>query len=192
MTMNDTPGDRARLQEEEYFRRRDQDLIEKMRRARQADEARQSLGAAAGLTDPDAIQQLQALGFTPETVNLLPLVPVLQVAWAEGGVTADERAQIVALARARGIAAGSAADAQLSTWLTDQPDPSVFAGAGRLIRAMLDSGSAQMADLTPEELVSYCEKIAKASGGFLGFGKVSDEERTLLSSIATELRTRRG
>jgi hypothetical protein len=67
----------------------------------------------------------------------------------------------------------------------------VFARARRLILAMLDSGSAQTSDLNAEDLVKYSEQIAAASGGILGIGRVSAEERTLLSSIAADLRARR-
>jgi hypothetical protein len=93
----------ARAREDEYFRRRDRELIDKMRQASEAEEARQGLEAASGLRDPELLQELQALGFTPDTVILLPLVPIVQVAWAEGSVTDAERALIVKLARERGV-----------------------------------------------------------------------------------------
>jgi len=139
----------------------------------------------------ELVQELQELGFTAETVALLPLVPVIEVAWADGGVTKAEREPIVALARSRGIASGSAADLQLTQWLTDQPAEAVFAGARRLIRAMLDSGSAQTGDLKADDLVKYCEEIASASGGLLGIGRISASERALLSRIAADLHARR-
>jgi hypothetical protein len=98
---------------------------------------------------------------------------------------------IVRLARNRGVEAGSAADRQLTEWLTSQPTETVFVRARRLIRAMLDSGSAQAGELTADDLVKYCEDIASASGGFLGIGRISAEERALLSSIAADLNARR-
>ena len=67
----------------------------------------------------------------------------------------------------------------------------MFAGARRLIRAILDSGSPQAGDLDADELVKYCEDIASASGGILGIGRISAEERALLSSIAADLHARR-
>ena len=51
------------------------------------------------------LQELEALGFTPDTVSLLPLVPIVQVAWAEAGVSDDERKLIVQFARG-GISRG--------------------------------------------------------------------------------------
>jgi hypothetical protein len=164
-----------------------------MRLAAVADQARDEIGQKTGLHDPALLKELQDLGFTPDTVALLPLVPVLEVAWAEGGITAAERDLIVRLARSRGIADDSAADRQLSEWMANRPAPSVFAQAGRLTAAMLASGSDQAtAGLTADDLVAYCERIAAASGGILGLriGSISMEEKLLLSRIASDLKTR--
>ena len=183
----DSIHDRGRALEEEYFRKKDRELVEKMRRAAEAEQARADLSAKTGLTDPALVTELQELGFTPETVALLPLVPLVQVAWAEGGVTEAERAQILKLARSRGIAEGSAADRQLAGWLDQRPADSVFTQATRLIRAMLDSSPAA-AGMTADDLVRYCESIAEASGGFFGINRVGSDEKAILASLAQTLK----
>ena len=122
--------------------------------------------------------------------HLLPLVPLVQVAWVEGGVSPQERAMIVDLARKRGVTEGSEADRLLSDWLAERPDQAVFERASRLIRAMLEAGSQETRDLSPDDLVKYCESIASASGGLLGIGRVSSEERALLGRIAAQLKSR--
>jgi hypothetical protein len=182
-------GDRGRAFEEDYFRKRDRELIEKMRKASAAESARREMGSKTGLQDPAILQELQALGFTPETVALLPLVPLVQVAWAEGGVSDAERKLIVQLARTRGIEEGSAADRELATWLSSRPAPEVFSHASRLIRAMLDAPGAEQT-LSADDLVKYAESIAAASGGILGLNRISAEERGLLNTIARDLKSR--
>ncbi|MQA29113.1 MAG: hypothetical protein GEU82_04635 [Luteitalea sp.] len=191
MSTDDQLGKRGRALEEDYFRRKDQELIEKMREKVAAERAQQALGATTGLTDPALLQELQTLGFTLDTVSLLPLVPVLQVAWAEGGVTAGERNLIRRLAEVRGIKTGTPADAQLTSWLEHRPPDAVFAGAGRLIRAMMETNADVVGDLSADDLVAYSEKVAAASGGVFGIGRVSGEERELLASIAADLKGRR-
>jgi len=179
-----------RENEEDYFRKQDQELIERMRKSAAADQARKELGDRSGLHDPELLRELEQLGFTPDTLSLLPLVPVLQVAWAEGSVSPEERKLILDLARARGIAQGSAADNQLGDWLTHKPQQQVFTRAARLITAMLAAGSPELHDLTADDLVKYCESIATASGGILGLGKISAEERAALSQIQGALKNR--
>jgi hypothetical protein len=184
-------ADRGRSLEEDFFRKKDRELVEKMRAATAAQQARDAIGQKTGLSDPALLQELHDLGFTPETVALVPLIPVLEMAWAEGGITPPERQLIVALARSRGVEEGGAADAKLQAWMANRPGPDVFERAGRLIAAMLASSSEQTAGgLTGSDLVAYCEKIASASGGILGMGKISGEERALLARIADDLKGR--
>ena len=190
MSEGDFLDDRRRASEDDYFRKKDRELVEKMRAAAAADLAKSELSARTGLSDPALLAELAALGFTPETVSVLPLVPIVEMAWAEGGVSAAERKLLVTLARSRGIAEGSPADLQLADWLARQPSPAVFERATRLIRAMLDTGSPAGGKLSADELIKYSESIAAASGGVLGFGKVSAEERATLARIVAALKTR--
>lgn len=183
-------SERGRAHEEDYFRKKDRELIDKMRQAAAAEQTRSALGAATGLRDPALLQDLQDLGFTPETVVLLPLVPIIEMAWAEGGVTDAERKLIVELARTRGVAAGTEADRQMTAWLDRRPPADVFTRATRLIRAMLANPADARADLNADELIKYCENIAAASGGVFGIGRVSAEERSMLAKIAQELKGR--
>src|SRR5215218_561675 len=126
MPEHDAFAERGRALEGDYFRKKDRELIEKLRAAADAQQARAELGRQSGLDDPELIQELQDLGFAPDTLGLLPLVPVIQVAWAEGGITKAERELIVSLARRRGIEAGSAADTQLTAWLATRPAEAAF------------------------------------------------------------------
>ncbi|HEY0872017.1 MAG TPA: hypothetical protein VGD94_00990 [Vicinamibacterales bacterium] len=190
MANQDGITDDARKREEEYFRRKDRELIERMRQQAEAADARKQLEAATGIQDPESLKDLEALGFTPRTLALLPLVPVIQVAWAEGGVSTAEREMIVNLARARDIAPGSAADQQLQAWLDTRPSEETFRKAGRLIAAILDQPGGTEMQVSADDLLKYCEQIAAASGGIFGFGKVSAEERAALEQIASQLKKR--
>ncbi len=182
-------AERGRSLEEEYFRKKDRELVEKMRQAAAAEETRQQLRAKSGLQDPELVQELEALGFTPDTVNLLPFVPLIQVAWAEGGVSDAERKLVVRLARSRGIAEGSAADRRLADWLANRPGAGVLERAMRLVRAVLASPS-QQGVMTADELVKHCESIAEASGGMFGINRVSAEGRAMLAALAAELKAK--
>ena len=193
MSDHDAFAERGRALEEEYFRKKDRELVEKLRRTAAADQARGELSKQTGISDPAVLAELQELGFTGDTVILLPLIPVLELAWAEGDITPAERQMLVSLARSRGITEGSAADRQLEAWMQTGPAPEVFAKATRLISALLDSGAPAAQGLTADQLVKYAEQIASASGGLLGLPirAISMEERNLLTRIASDLKTRR-
>jgi hypothetical protein len=135
------------------------------------------------------LRELSDLGFTLETISLLPLVPVLQVAWAENGISSAERRLIVDLARSRGISQGDPADQQLSEWLDAKPSEATFQKATRLIAAIVDAPDHGI-DLSPDQLIEQCDRIAHASGGLFGIGAVSAEERAVLQQVAAALKAR--
>ncbi len=189
MSEGDFLDDRRRASEDDYFRKKDRELIEKMRQAAAADRTASELRSKTGLSDPALLKGLQDLGFTPDTIAVLPLVPIVQIAWAEGGVSQAERDLIVTFARGRGIAAGTPADALLNDWMARQPSDAVFARAAGLVRAMLDAGGASGgASWSADELIHYAENIAAASGGLFGLGKVSSDERETLAKITAALK----
>lgn len=190
MTNTDGMTDHIRAREEDHFRKKDRELIEKLRRADADAKTRLALEKETGLHDPAMLQELNLLGFTPDTIALLPLIPVLQVAWAEAGVSSAERALILKLARSRGIAAGSAADHQLQEWLEHRPSADTFHKATRLIAAMVDAPTGGVVHVTATELIDSCDKIAHASGGIFGIGSVSPEERAALAEIAAAVKKR--
>lgn len=189
MSNNDGITDDVRKREEDYFRRKDRELIERMRSAARAVETRKELETATGIHDDESLRELEALGFTPQTVVLLPLVPVLQVAWAEAGVSSAERGMIVALARARGIDPGSEADHLLQEWLEHRPADDVFRKAMRLIAAILDHPDTGL-QITADDLIAYCDRISHASGGLFGIGAVSAAEKAAMQEIAAQLKNR--
>lgn len=187
MTDRDAFKDRARGLEEEYFRRKEQELIAKMREKAAADIARQELGAKTGVADAQLLADLQELGYTADTISLLHVVPLVQMAWAEGHVSMRERDLILEAARARGIEAGTAADRLLQQWLASRPSDDLFSTTLRAISAMLQSRPDAEREASRRDLVSYLSSIASASGGVLGWGAVSDEERAVLARVTQEL-----
>jgi hypothetical protein len=186
MPDHDAFAERERAFEEEYFHRKERALIDMMRRASAVDQTRRELIARTGLEDPEMLRELEELGFTPETVGLLPIMPVVEMAWASGSVTDAERKLVIELARSRGIHEGSVADTQLAKWLAERPSIDVFIRARHLVRAVLTVEGHTEGALTAAELVKYCEAVASASGGMLGIHRISADERALLTTIAAE------
>jgi hypothetical protein len=187
VTDKDAFKERGRALEEDYFRRKEQELIAKMREKAAAETARAELGAKTGVADPQLLQDLQELGYTAETISLLHVVPLVQMTWADGHVSMRERDLIIEAARARGIESGSAADQMLAGWLAKRPSDELFTTALRAISAMMASRSETERAASEKDLVSYLSSIASASGGVLGFGAVSEQERAVLERVTAEI-----
>jgi hypothetical protein len=188
VTDKDAFAERGRSLEEEYFHRKEREVIEKMRRKAESDAQRSRLGEQAGVADQDVLRDLEELGYTPETVMLLHLVPLIQTAWAEGGITQKERDLIVKAARSRGIDAGSPADQQLNRWLAQKPSEELFEKTLRAVGTILQAQSPDARAASERDLLSLATAIASASGGIVGLRAVSEEERQILTHISDELR----
>jgi tellurite resistance protein len=180
-------GDRRRKEEEEYFRRQEEQLIEKFRQRRAAEETRRGMAESTGVLDQQALRDLETLGYAPDTVMLLFLMPLVEVAWADGGISDRERALIIEAARTRGIEAGSAADQQLASWLEVAPSAEFYQKTLRVIGAILQGRSPQEREADRRDLLSYTLAVASASGGILGLGKVSNDEKQVLARLTREL-----
>lgn len=178
--------------EETYFRKRDQELIEKLHERRARETERQHMAESTGITDPATLEELQADGYTEETIALLPLIPLVEVAWAEGGVADRERQMIFEIARSRGIAPGCKAFDQLTQWLEKRPSEQFFEDTLHAIRLMLDTLPPAEQWSSREDLLAYCNQIAElVAGGILGRAQISDQERGLIAHIAEEIGAQR-
>lgn len=179
------------FREEDYFHQREQEFIERMRRRMALEAECRELAETLGVNDIELLRTLQEMGYTRATVRLLYLVPLVQMAWAEGRVSRSERELILEAARLRGIEPGSAAYERLSEWLSERPSEEFFERTLRLIGAMLQALPPEERETGKRDLVSYCAQVAEVSGGLVGFvglgSRVCREERELLERIAARL-----
>lgn len=177
--------------ETEYFHKKEQELIDQLRKRQDRLKERQELSEALGVEDQEILSILHEMGYTRDTVQVLHLVPLIQTAWASGSVTPGEREMVLRLSEWRGVTPESAAWRQLTAWLDERPTDEFFLQTLRIIRRLFDSQTTQQRVAGRTDLISFCIRIANTSGGFLGVGsKISDGEKMALEQIVHEL-TRR-
>ena len=82
MTDKDMFKDRGRSFEEEYFRKHDAQLIEKLRERGKVEEIVEVLAVKLQIDDPALLRRIMALGVTLDTGAAFLLAPLVQVAWA--------------------------------------------------------------------------------------------------------------
>jgi hypothetical protein len=73
-------------------------------------------------------------------------------------------------------------------WLEHRPSDDTFHRATRLIRAIIDAPDGGALHLRADELIALCNRIAHASGGIFGIGRVSPEERVALAEIVATIK----
>jgi len=179
--------DMKRSREEEYFREREREILDRMRR-------RAELAAAAGTHDTEVLDMLAELGYSQDTVRLLYLVPVIQTAWVDGEVGNSEREAILELARVQGIEPGSGAAARLAELLASPPPNEFFERTMAVIAALLHALPEERREADAKDIVAYCTRVAEASSGLFGALRIgrtlSAEERAQIARVAEQLKSR--
>lgn len=176
--------DRGRDLEDEFFRREDQRLIERLNELKAAEMTREALAKASGITRPAVLDRLIALGIRAETVTALFMVPLVEVAWADGTLDAKERRAILDRADDSGVARGSTEYALLEAWLDRRPDPKLLTAWTDLVQGMCEQLGPDGAARLKAGLLERARAVAGVSGGVFGIGsKVSNTEAAVLAQI---------
>jgi uncharacterized membrane protein YkoI len=101
-------GDRRKALEEEFFAKQNQRLLRQFRETMAVKAKHEALAAASGITDAAVLEQLAAVDLSSETMAALALVPLVEVAWADGTLDAKEHSALLAAAEDAGLSQDSA------------------------------------------------------------------------------------
>jgi hypothetical protein len=185
----DLLSERGRSLEEEYFRRKDKELLERAREQEAIVQRRRQLAAALGIDADDAVTgALDALGFEGGTAPLLEVVPAIQVAWADGTLPAKERAEIErVLARPELKAAAQAGAGLVAQWLSRQPSEELYRLAIDALRLRVSRLEAEARTQLVRKILADCNAVAAASGGVFGLGSLSSAEADRIRDLAAAL-----
>lgn len=145
------------------------------------------MAEAIGDRDENVLVKLQSAGYTADTIVLAELVPQVLIAWADNRVSRRERDVILEAAAHRSISPHGCV--QLARWLEHPPSEGFFRVSLYAIKQMLRRLPTQIQAHVRRSLLREYAAIAAASGGFLGWGNVSVEERHLLDFFTSELDT---
>lgn len=177
-------ADRRKALEEEFFRKQDQKLIERLRQTESKKALKDALTLAGSNLSDSVVERLVEHGVTVETVTSLTLVPLVAIAWADGTVEKKEREAVLKAAAEKGIAPGTAAHDLLEAWLNKKPDSKLVRAWEEYIAAIVSTLSAEETKLLKTEIVDRARQVASAAGGFLGMGpRISAAEQSVLEKL---------
>lgn len=131
-------------------------------------------------------EELIWLGFDERSWRALALLPLVDVAWADGTVQPEERALIEALATER-YRLEPEGRALLTGWLRHRPTDD-YLRRGRRALLALAHAPVPLAVATPQDVLALCAQVADAAGGVFGIGRTGGTERNALAAIAEGLR----
>jgi hypothetical protein len=175
---------RGRALEDEFFYKEDQRKLEEMNKRMSAQQSREELKKVSGMSDDVVIDKLVALGLKANTVAALSLVPLIQVAWADGKIQDNERNAILQGAHGKGLEQGSPGYELLVSWLDKRPAEGLYDAWEGYIRALASQLNDEQVRLLKNQIVGFAKLVADAAGGILGLNKISGSEEKVLERIA--------
>jgi hypothetical protein len=183
-------GDRVRTLEDEFFRKEDQRLTARLQELKTRAMSREVLARASGIKSEMILDRLLDLGIRPEIVGALAVVPLAEVAWADGSLDDEERRAVLERAEQSGVARGSTDHDLLSSWLNHRPDAKLLSAWKHMVQGLCEHMTTeQVADLR-RGLIERARTIAKASGGVFGLGAVSAAEADMIEQLESAFRKR--
>ncbi len=169
--------------EESFFARENERHLKKLRETHESMKRRQALKEASNLDNDEVIDALFKLDVKPETVAALSVVPLVEVAWADGKIQTEERKAILEAAEERGIVVGTPCHDLLESWLAHQPGPELMKTWKRYANELHENLDRATSDTLKFGLVGRARGVARAAGGILGMLKVSKEEQAVIDEL---------
>ncbi len=179
------PTDRPRLAEDEYFRRKDAEILRRALEIERLARERVALAEALGASDLDASEHLHAYGLRASTAVLVEWLPAVEVAWLDGADEAERHAlRVLVNSDGRATAEGMAL---LDGWLAQRPPEELFVAGRRALKARLRVLDPDEREAVVARIVAICEATGRAAGGYFGVGSLSSDERRQISVIQSDL-----
>lgn len=139
------------------------------------------------MNHPDAIRQLAEIGMDDLSYKAVALLPLVQVAWADGAIQDAEQELISKLAQER-FAVGEEGVRLVEDWLKYAPSEEYYRrGVEALVTLVTKDGEHGLGDDVLTELVDHARQVAKSAGGLFGIGSVSRSEAATIDQLARSL-----
>ena len=175
---------RKKALENSFFAKENARLLDELRAKQDRAQAVAALTEASGLSDAELVGRLVDLGLAPDAWAAISLVPLVEVAWADGKMEAKERAAVLEAASSHGVAPGSASHQLLTSWLEERPASGLIEAWAEYIVGLVGKLGAGERQALRERVLGRAEAVAKSAGGILGLGAVSAPEEAMLNQLA--------
>jgi hypothetical protein len=181
--------DVAKSLEEQYFARREHELLQAQRRKAADEEEMRRLGETLGVYDQDLLAGLREVGLSAAQAALVHILPGLEVAWADGRVGDPERVRLEQLLRdhSGGMAPSPEAAAQLAAWIAHPPAGRLFDHARKVAAVRVAGAKEPDRPGLRKRILGEAVSVAEAAGGVLGIAAVSSAERRVLDTLRAML-----
>lgn len=180
MTSEKPLDDRRKAQEEEYFRKQNAEAAARLKAKAELE--------SVGIQDSSLIDELMKSGYDADSARALFLLPLVDIAWADGRVQKEERLEILRVLDKQSISADSKAYRLVQKWIEAGPSDESFSLAKKLLDPLISSLKKSGVD-TSQWILEAAERVAGITNSLFGLGAtVSKEEKQALTELAQKFK----
>ena len=179
---------RERAFEAGYFSRKDAELIDKLRLVFHKKIDKQSIRETTGVVDEELLDRLVELNLDGELMAAFNLLPLIEIAWADGAVDNRETHAVLSAAEEHAIHPGSKAYTMLATRLREGPSKDARKLWFHYAETLRTTLNATELEQFRKDLLDTCRHVAEISGGLLNVAfTVSASERKVMEAVERAL-----
>jgi tellurite resistance protein len=174
----------AKRLEDAFFEENDRKLIAELHILQKMEESIESLSKVSGITKKEVLKKLIELNIRPETIAAIAMVPIVEVAWADGSLDSKEKAAILSISENHLGSEHQIAKDLLTEWLNIKPPKEMLEAWLHYVDGLCENLSAEEKASFKQSFMENAYAVADASGGFLGMGnKISKKEQEILKIL---------
>jgi hypothetical protein len=174
---------KAKALEDSFFAKENERILQELRAVKAAEEKKKEFREYLNIDNEEIITALVELEVEPETLIAFSLVPLVEVAWADGEIQPKERDAIIKAAIERGVEEGSPTCDLLRNWLQNKPDQKLLEVWKGYIEVLKDSLGERSRAHLKSGTMGRARAIAEAAGGFLGVASISAAEKKMIEEL---------
>jgi hypothetical protein len=170
--------------EDAFFATEDRKLIENLKSLQKLKKTKKELSNISRIKNDAVLEKLVALDIRPETLASFTIIPLIEVAWADGDPDPQEQEAILAMVEKNGLFKKGDVNYELvEQWLKRRPKPDMFIAWDTYIRSLCRHLPPEGREILQNEIITNANIIAESSGGFLGIGDISSEEEKVIKKL---------
>ncbi|MBF0206746.1 MAG: TerB family tellurite resistance protein [Oligoflexia bacterium] len=179
--------------EDAFFLKEDQILIDKMKQMEKMKKTKEEYTKVSGITNDTVLQKFIELDLEVNLVASMALVPLIEVAWADGKITTEERVVILSCIEKLGVDNKGIELSLIERWLTHRPEPKLLDAWFSYVHGVNERMSPEERKVFEEVLMHDVTRVANASVGKWSFNfglgkKFSKREKRVIEKLRSAFR----
>jgi hypothetical protein len=179
---------RRRSFEAEYFSRKSAQLVSKLKQVFERKIDKESVRRVTGIENDRLLDNLVAINLSGDLMTAFNMLPLVELAWADGIVDERERRALMHALDAAGIKEGTPAYQRMEFAIQTGPNPEARKLWYLYAEELKSTLSAKELEEFRDDLLANARSIATASGGLLNLAfTISPSEQRVLDEVEKAL-----